>query len=106
MSTTPATAPMPDIPLESLQTAISDMTRWRILDELLKGEALPVGELANRLRVPPTNIGKHCAVLLSVGMLRRGYGQCFSIPTCFLVPGQRALDFGAVLLRLDRLDAK
>jgi DNA-binding Lrp family transcriptional regulator len=97
---------MPVIPLEPLLTAVSDLTRWRILDELLKGEALPVLELAKRLHVPATNISKHCTVLLRLGILRRGYGNLYSIPACFTVPGQRVLDFGAVLLRLDRLDAK
>ncbi|MFA6561986.1 MAG: helix-turn-helix domain-containing protein [Verrucomicrobiia bacterium] len=106
MNTTATTGQIPVIPLGRLLTAVSDMTRWRILDELLKGEALPVLELSNRLHVPATNIGKHCAVLLELGMLRRGYGNCYSIPACFLVPGQRVLDFGAVLLRLDRLDVK
>ena len=31
-------------------------------------------------------------------------GNLYSIPACFLVPGQRAHDFGAILLRLNRLD--
>ncbi|MBI5688087.1 MAG: helix-turn-helix transcriptional regulator [Verrucomicrobia bacterium] len=106
MTTTAATTQMPVIPLARLVNAVSDMTRWRILDELLKGEALPVSELSKRLHVPATNIAKHSAKLMQLGMLRRGYGDLYSIPACYLVPGQRALDFGAVLLRLDRLDAK
>ena len=101
---TPAQAPV--IPLENILTGISDMTRWRIFDELLKGEPLPVQELAKRLGVPSTNISKHVNLLLRLGMLKRGYGSLYSIPACYLVPGQRALDFGAVLLRLDWLDAK
>ena len=97
---------MPVIPLEDIVRAVSDLTRWRILDELLKGEPLPISELAKRIGVPRVNISKHAACLFSVGLLRRGYGNLYSIPACYLVPGQRALDFGAVLLRLDRLDVK
>ena len=106
MNTTTAPAQIPVIPLASLLNAVSDMTRWRILNELLKGEALPVLELSKRLGVESTNLGKHCAVLLQLGILQRGYGKLYRISACYLVPGQRALDFGAVLLRLDRLDAK
>ncbi len=106
MNTTITPAQIPVIPLASLLNAVSDMTRWRILNELLKGEALPVLELSKRLGVQSTNLGKHCAVLLGLGILKRGYGKLYSIPACYLVPGQRALDFGAVLLRLDWLDAK
>lgn len=56
--------------------------------------------------VPRANISKHLAILVSFGLLQRTYGNLCSIPACYLVPSQRALDFGAVLLRLDRLDAK
>ncbi|MBI5684049.1 MAG: helix-turn-helix transcriptional regulator [Verrucomicrobia bacterium] len=104
---TPTTASqMPVIPLKIAIRAASDMTRWRMFDELLKGEPLPASELAKRIGVPRSNISKHLALLVAFGLLRRGYGNCYSIPACYLVPGQRALDFGAVLLRLDRLDAK
>ncbi len=106
MNTPASTSQMPVIPLENIVRAVSDLTRWRIFDELLKSEPLPASELAKRIGVPRVNISKHVAVLLSFGLLRRGYGNLYSIPACYLVPGQRALDFGAVLLRLDRLDAK
>ena len=68
-------------------------TRWRIFDELIKGDALPAA-----------NISKHLATSLRLGVIERGYGTHYKIPARFLVPGQRALDLGAVLLRLDRLD--
>ncbi|MGB8169156.1 MAG: metalloregulator ArsR/SmtB family transcription factor [Chthoniobacteraceae bacterium] len=99
-------APAPFIALGDILTAISDRTRWRILDELLKGEPLPVMELARRLGAPGTNISKHMNVLRTFGLVTRGFGSLYRIPAPFLVPGQRALDFGAVLLRLDRLDGE
>jgi DNA-binding IclR family transcriptional regulator len=97
---------MPVIPLEDILTAVSDMTRWRILDELLKGEPLPAQELSTRLGVPATNISKHCLTLLRFGIVQRGYGNLYKITPAHLIPGQRAIDLGAVVLRLDRLDAK
>ena len=86
-----------------MSTAISDKTRWRILDELLKGEALPAIELGKRLKVPATNISKHCVVLHRCGILKRDYGL-YKINPAHLIPGERALDLGAVVIRLDRAD--
>lgn len=101
----PSAATEPSFPpLDRLLTVISDRTRWRILDEILKGEPLPVYELARRLGVPPANISKHVAVLARAGVVVAGFGRCYRIPSAYLVPGQRALDLGAVVLRLDHLD--
>ncbi len=97
-------AARPTIPLANLLTAVSDLTRWRILDELLKGEPLPVQELARRLGASSANISKHCITLCNFGIVQRGFGNLLKIPDYFLVPGERALDLGAVVLRLDRLD--
>ena len=99
----PASATAPQIPFDSLLTAISDKTRWRILDELFKGEALPAIEIGKRLKVPATNISKHCVVLHRCGILKRDYGL-YKINPAHLIPGERALDLGAVVIRLDRAD--
>ena len=99
----PASATAPQIPFDSLLTAISDKTRWRILDELFKGEALPAIEIGNRLKVPATNISKHCVVLHRCGILKRDYGL-YKINPAHLIPGERALDLGAVVIRFDRAD--
>ena len=100
----PDAPPTPAIPLDDILTAISDLTRWRILDELLKGEPLPVKELSRRLGAPATNISKHCLLLYRSGIVQRGFGNLYKIHPSHLLPGQRALDLGAVVLRLDRLD--
>ncbi len=99
-----ASEAMPDILLKTLLTAISDLTRWRVLAELLKGEPLPIYELARRLKVNRNTLSKHVAVLRNCGILWIGYGSLYRIAPAYLVPGQRALDFGAVVLRLDRLE--
>ena len=86
-----------------MSTAVSDKTRWRILDELLKGEALLANEIGKRLKVPASNISKHCVVLRRSGILKRDYGL-YKINPGHLIPGERALDLGTVFIRLDRTD--
>jgi DNA-binding transcriptional ArsR family regulator len=99
-----AAAPAAALPFDRLLTAISERTRWRILRELIAGEALPVSELARRLGAPATNISKHAQLLQRCGVLERGYGMLYRIAPRFAVPGEPAtLDFGAALIRLDRM---
>ncbi len=102
-----AADPVPRIPFKRLLTAVSDPTRWLILSELLKGEALPVVELARRLKVNPSTTSKHAWVLRRCGILLVGYGTLYRISPSFLVPGEpNALDFGAVVLRLDQMPGR
>jgi len=97
----------PAIPFDILLTAIGERTRWFILRELIVGEPLPVIELARRLGAPATNIAKHAQFLHRSGILDRGYGKLYRIAPRFLVPGAPAsLDFGAALIRLDRMATK
>ncbi len=58
-------------PLPRVLSAIASGRRWQILRELLKGEALPVYEVARRLRATPAGISKHFAVLHASGIVRR-----------------------------------
>jgi DNA-binding transcriptional ArsR family regulator len=89
----------PRLPVASQLSAISSVSRWLILNELMK-EPLPVCAIAAALRVSETSISKHMAVLLSVGIVHRHYGL-YRIDSRFLVPGERSLDFGSVLIRFD-----
>ncbi len=91
---------MPAFPSQSLLTAISNVTRWQILDELLKGEPLPIYELARRLKINRSTLSKHVAVLSLQGILVSGYGAVYRVAPRFLVEGERALDLGPVVLRL------
>ena len=98
-----ASPAIPLLPLDSVLAIISSLPRWRILSELIKGEPLPVYEIADRLRATPTGISKHCGILLECGVIHRGYGCLFSIDPRFVVPGSRSLDFGFAVIRLDRI---
>ena len=48
-------------------------------------------------------MNKRVGVMEDFGILRCGHGL-YRLVDGFLVPGQRMLDLGAVVLRLDRLD--
>ena len=90
---------------QAVITALSNPIRWDILRELVRGEPLPVIELARRLGWVPANLAKHARILHQAGLVERGYGQLYRIPARFLVPDEpHTLDLGVALLRLDRLD--
>ena len=88
------------LPSKHLLNAISDLTRWRILQTLLDSEPLPASEIARRLGIPATNISKHCAVLKRSGVLVRGFGDLYQIPPAQLSENGTSLDLGSIILRL------
>ena len=91
------------IPMPALLTALSDLTRWRMLAAIVEAGPLQVVELSQRLNVPATNISKHITVLRRDGIVTNDRPKLYGIAPAYLVPGQPALDFGVCLLRLDRL---
>ena len=98
--------PVPVLDLADILTTVSDLTRWRIFRELLKGEPLPGNELARRLGTTPSNMSRHLTYMASVSILQRGYGSLYRIPAHFIAEEPNTLDFGAVVLRLDRLPSE
>ena len=93
------------IPMPALLTALSDLTRWRMLAAIVEAGPLQVVELAQRLNVPATNISKHITVLRRAGIVTNDRPKLYGIAPQYQVPGQRAVDLGVCLLRLDRLPA-
>ena len=63
----------------------------------------PPSSLATASKSPPRTSSKHCVVLHRCGILKRDYGL-YKINPAHLIPGERALDLGAVVIRLDRAD--
>jgi DNA-binding transcriptional ArsR family regulator len=94
------------IALNSLLTAVSDKTRWRVLDELQKHGPLPTSILAKNLNVDRPNLTHHLTFMKKAGMLEQVMGRIYRIPERFLVQGQRVVDFGAVVLRFDKAQHK
>lgn len=81
---------------------VSDLTRWRLLRELAKGESLPLQVLAQRVGRSREVTGKHLAVLRQLGVVLVGYGRLNSLAPAFRPPaGTAAIDFGHCVLRLD-----
>jgi DNA-binding IclR family transcriptional regulator len=97
------------IPMPALLTALSDLTRWRMLAAMSEAGPLQVVELAQRLNVPATNISKHITVLRHAGIVTNDRPKLYGIrPDLLAEPRDangvlRGLDFGVCLLRLDRL---
>jgi DNA-binding transcriptional ArsR family regulator len=94
---------IPRMPIDKAMSIVSSIPRWLILRELSMGEPLPVTEIARRVRSTSTAISKHCSILLDSGIVYRGYGGLYNIDPRFLVPGERSIDLGFVLLRLDQM---
>lgn len=94
------------IPFQLVLTGVSDATRWRLLVELMKEDALTSSELARRVGIPKSNASKHMLQLLRCQLVTRGYGNVYRIPAEYKVPGENTLDFGAAVVRLDAVNAR
>ncbi len=90
-----------DEAMEAIGMILSDATRWRILFELAKGDALPVGELAKRIGKRPDSISKHMAHLRNAGLVEKVFTTCYRLPEALQPPaGATVLDLGPCLLKL------
>ena len=97
--TVPA-APLPD--RNRLLAALGHPARWKILKELGGGEPRMVRELAKIAGCSPDMASKHLAILSKAGAVVRGRGRLYQIPAHYLPsPGEKTVDFGHCLLRLD-----
>jgi predicted transcriptional regulator len=99
---TSKTVPLPD--LEPLLNAISHPKRWKMLRELSLGEPREISEMAEVGGCSYDMARKHLAVLMHAGIVVQGRGRLFQIQKHHLpAPGERVVDFGHCLLRLDAL---
>ena len=103
MEATASSALKSALDLQKVIFAVGSLPRWRILVELAKGEALPASEIARRVRLSANAGSKHLVLMHSIGLLRRGYGNLYSIFPEFIT-GPNRLDFGPITLRLDYPD--
>jgi len=106
MSTDPGTSipagPSIRPPLQAVAAALGEVNRWRILSELSAGEPLMVKELAERVGISADLASRHMAAMREAGLVEVGHARLYSIPKQYLpVPGQRLIDYGHCLLRLD-----
>src|ERR1035437_4939307 len=96
-------APVQPLPsLDLLASASGHAACWKILKELSLGEPRMVRELAKVIGCSPDMTSKHLAVLRKAGAVVQGRGRLYQIsPQHLTAPGERVVDFGHCLLRLD-----
>jgi DNA-binding transcriptional ArsR family regulator len=91
----------PLIPLNKLARVLADPKRWKILQELAKGEALPIKEIANRIGRKPDMTSKHMAVIRDAGLVVTGYGHLYLLAPAFRPPaGATSIDLGHCSIHL------
>lgn len=95
-----------ELPLKNVLVATSSLMRWRILNALFDTEGMTCSQLSKMLSLPVATTSKQLGVLKSCGVIEQRIGLAYSLRPQFKVPGERALEFGSVLIRLDRLDRK
>ena len=90
------------MPLAKLCSVLGEMTRWKILRELAKGEPLPVKELAARTGRSSDVVQKHVTMLKEAKIVVQGYGRLYKLaPGIQPTPGTTELDLGHCVIRLD-----
>ena len=95
------TQPRPDI--QAVIYAAGTLTRWQIMSELSLGEQLAVFEIAERIGSSANLVTQHLAKMRQSGLVVKNRNRLYQIPKQYLpVPGQRIVDFGHCLLRLDQ----
>lgn len=100
---TQTTPPSPSaVSLEEFCRTFAEPTRWNIIRELSKGEALPVQELARRVGNTRPMTSKHLALMRKRGVVVVCYGRLYRLAPAFQPkPGDRVLDVGHCIMRLD-----
>lgn len=92
----------PPMPLSKLCSVLGEMTRWKILRELAKGEPLPVKELARRTGRSSDVVQKHVTMLKEAKIVVQGYGRLYKLaPGIQPDAGAAVLDLGHCVIRLD-----
>ena len=92
----------PPMTLRKLCSVLGEMTRWKILRELAKGEPLPVKELARRTGRSSDVVQKHVTMLKEAKIVVQGYGRLYKLPPSIQPdPGAKVLDLGHCVIRLD-----
>jgi hypothetical protein len=55
--------------------------------------------VAKGVRASMQNTSKHLILLRDLGLIEQRMGRLYEIPQAFIVPGERALDYGPMVLR-------
>lgn len=99
---------MPDSGCSEVLKALSDGTRWRIVQLLIEQERAKVTELALRLSVIQPTMSKHLRILREAGIVvpeKEGTTVWYRVAPDFkqrLGDGGQILDLGCCTFRFDR----
>jgi DNA-binding MarR family transcriptional regulator len=88
------------VPSQKLLTALSSVTRWKILAAILAEGPMGITDLAGVLRSDPSLVAKHVAVLRKAGILYKGRGRLSYLAEHLRpAPGVSEIDFGHFVFR-------
>ncbi len=83
-------------------TAMSSPQRWAILTAMCDGDSYCTSDLMPVTGTDCSTTSRHLGVLADAGLIERKGLRLYRIPRRFIpVPGQKILDYGHCLLRLD-----
>ena len=96
----PASVPLP--PRDKLISVLGSASKWTILAALCDGEPLGASDIAKLIGCTVSAASKHMRGLVEAGVVVQGRGSLYRLAPGFQPqPGQRVVDFGHCLLRLD-----
>jgi len=102
MSDTNPVPKAPTLNLDQMSFILGDPSRWLLLREMAKGEALPPYELAARIGRTLHGVRKHLASLRKLGVVVVGYGRLYSLAPAYRpAPGATTIDLGHGAVKLD-----
>jgi DNA-binding transcriptional ArsR family regulator len=100
MSTSTSSKKLESAPSQKLLTAVSSLTRWKILAAILAEGPMGVTDLASALRMDASLLSKHVAVLRKAGILYKGRGRLSYLAEHLRpAPGVNEIDFGYFVVR-------
>jgi hypothetical protein len=98
----PSTSPKKadSVPSQKLLTAVSSVTRWKILAAIIAEGPMGITDLAGALKSNASLIAKHVAVLRKAGILYKGRGRLsYLAENLRPAPGVSEIDFGHFVFR-------
>ena len=85
-----------------MSSALGNPIRWAVLQVLFTHEALPTTAIAKFVGEERSRLSKHLRLMTKLGVIEHWHGKIYRIPPRFRVPGEAVVDFGCVVIRMNR----